>query len=227
MDERERAGVRAAYERYSASALKRRAWDAGNPGNEEIRAELVERSVALAGDDLRAGDVLDAGCGTGWWLERLAAGGVPPERLFGVDLLGDRAAAAARRVPGATVLTADAASLPFADARFAAVTLFVVLSSLPNAEAVGAVLEEARRVLAPGRPLLIWEPRIPSTNRGTRWIRRRELVRSLGELEADEAVTVLPPLARRLGGRTAALYPRLAALHTHRLVLARQRASET
>ena len=161
--------------------------------------------------------MLDAGCGTGWWLERLAAGGVPPERLYGVDLLGDRAAAAARRVPGATVLTADATSLPFDDARFTAVTLFVVLSSLPNAEAVGAVLEEARRVLAPGRPLLIWEPRIPSANRGTRWIRRGELVRSLGQLDADEALTVLPPLARRLGGRTAALYPRLAALRTHRL----------
>jgi ubiquinone/menaquinone biosynthesis C-methylase UbiE len=189
-----------------------------------MRAEIVERVMRHVGEDLLAGDVLDVGCGTGWWLERLVTAGADPACLHGIELLGQRAAAAARRVPGADVIEGDARSLPFEPGRFRAVTLFLVLSSLPSAAAVRLVLRESRRVLAPGGAVVVWEPRLPTRNPATRLIRRRDLVGPLGQLVVDEPVTLLPPLARRLRGATERLYPRLATvtvLRTHRLRVAR------
>jgi hypothetical protein len=104
------------------------------------------------------------------------------------------------------------------------VTLLTVLSSLPDAEAVRMVLGEAKRVLGPGGVAIVYEPRWPNPfNRATRVVAASELDRALGPARAETALTVVPPLARRLGRLAPALYPRLAALRpllTHRLVVA-------
>jgi SAM-dependent methyltransferase len=206
----------AVYARYAASKGKRRAWDPRNPGNAAIRDELAAAILATLGDDLGRGDVLDAGCGSGWWLARLHAAGVPGARLFGVELLPQRARAAAAAVPGATVQTGDVRSLPFADGRFSAAFMLTVLSSMEPGESAAAIAE-VRRVLAPGAPLVVWEPRVPNPlNPNTRLVRAREL----GPARQTRTLTLLPWVARRLGRRTAGLYPRLAAvraLRTHRL----------
>jgi hypothetical protein len=82
-------------------------------------------------------------------------------------------------------------------------------------------LEEARRVLAPGGTLLVYEPRIPNPlNRRTRHIRRDELARLGGT--RFESITLLPGLARRLGPVTERVYPTLAritVLRSHRLAV--------
>ena len=51
MSERER--VSQVYEGYAASAAKQRDWNADNPGNVAIRAELVSAAFELAGPTLR------------------------------------------------------------------------------------------------------------------------------------------------------------------------------
>src|SRR6185503_1527002 len=85
-DELER--VSRAYAGYARSGRRRRAWAAGNPGNAAIRAELLQACWELIGPDMaRGGELLDAGCGTGFWLGSLAESGVPPERLHGIDVL--------------------------------------------------------------------------------------------------------------------------------------------
>ncbi|MGH2947326.1 MAG: methyltransferase domain-containing protein, partial [Solirubrobacteraceae bacterium] len=79
---RDAGRLRRTFDRYAASAGKRRAWSAANPGNQAIRRELVDAVLALV--PLAPGArVLDAGCGTGWWLRELAARGVAG--LHGVD----------------------------------------------------------------------------------------------------------------------------------------------
>ena len=163
--------------------------------------------------------MLDVGCGTGWLLEALAREGIEPSRLHGVEALAARAAAAARRVPGAQVRTADARKLPFEDDRFELVTLVTVLSSMPEEHAVAAALREARRVASPTGVVLIYEPRLPNPlNRNTRTVSRRQLERELGPAVAERTLTGLPPLARRLGDATPRLYPLLARVApTHRL----------
>jgi SAM-dependent methyltransferase len=174
----------------------------------------------LGGEKLDGeGEVLDVGCGTGWLLEALAREGAAPARLHGVEALPARAAAAAARVPGARVQTADARGLPYESGRFGLATLIAVLSSMGSAEEVAVALREARRVAAPGGLVLVYEPRLPNPlNRNTRLIGRQRLEEALGPVKAERTLTGLPPLARRLGRAAPRLYPALARLApTHRL----------
>ncbi len=177
--------------------------------------------LGLVADEIRGdGLLLDAGCGTGWWLERLEREGVAPERLAGVELLGERATAAAARVPGAQIAQADIRELPLPDGSCTLVTLFTVLSSMRSAEDVWAALAEALRVLAPGGAVAVWEPRWPTVNRHTRLVRRSELRTGLGASLRIRTITLAPPLARR-AARLYAPLSRMRPLRSHRLVVAR------
>lgn len=224
--EQERLRVQQTYERYRASARKRRSWDAENPGNVAIRAELVDAVSALAGNRLRAARaILDVGCGSGWWLAGLAAAPEIGATLHGIDMLPDRIGLAQGRVPAAALATGDARELPYEDCRFDVVTLFTVLSSLSGHRDVRLAITEARRVLAPGATLLVWEPRLVNPlNRATVHVSRRLLEDALrGSCLESRTTTVFPPLARRLGSRAGQMYPalaRVAPLRTHRLICA-------
>jgi SAM-dependent methyltransferase len=227
----EQSRVERDYAAYAGSSVKRRSWDSANPGNAAIRAELVQVVLTLAADELReAREILDAGCGTGWWLQELDGRAEITARLCGVDLLPERVAAATRRVPRASISVADVRSLPLAADSFDMVTLFTVLSSLRAPDDIRRAVGEARRVLRPGGALLIWEPRVPNPlNRRTRFLSAGLLQRALAGMDLESrTTTLLPPLARRLDGGGTGLYPwlvRLGPLRTHRLLLARDAAT--
>ena len=183
-------------------------------------------AFSLAGRQLIGAEaILDVGCGSGWWLQRLAEDERVSARLEGVELQSQRAAAARGRVPKAVIALADARALPFDTDSFEVVTLFTVLSSLSSVADAEQALREARRVLRPGGVLLTWEPRVRNPfNHNTLFIDRSLLDRAFtGTRVEARSLTVLPPLARRLGRHTTQLYPRLSrvgVLHTHRMVCA-------
>ncbi len=209
------------YARYGADPRRRRSWDADNRGNVAIREELAQAMLGLVAGAISAdGLLLDAGCGTGWWLERLQREGVAPERLAGADLLPERVRAAAARVPGAQIAQADLRELPLPDGSCSLVTLFTVLSSMGSADDVRSALAEALRVLAPGGAVAVWEPRWPTFNRHTRLVGLRELRAGLGAPMTVRAITLAPPLARR-AARLYAPLSRMRPLRSHRLVVAR------
>src|SRR5262245_44006100 len=225
-DAAERGRLARIYSRYAASARKRRAWAGDNPGNAAIRAELLSRIEELAARELEgAGEILDLGCGTGWCLRALADAGVTPARLFGLDLLPERVAAAEANVLGARVVVGNARRLPFEDGRFSLVLMLTLISSLGSVLAVREALGEARRTLAPGGLLLCYEPRFANPlNRETRLIRDRDLAAGGVEPRPQITLPVIPWLARRLGGKTKRRYERLArvgVLRTHRLIVYR------
>jgi SAM-dependent methyltransferase len=208
----------------AAPRRKLRAWSASNPGNIAIRSEVASVLLGLS-DTQVAGEepLVDVGCGTGWWLERLADAGVVRTRLHGVERDRARVAAARARVPGATIEHADARALGWPTGGFAAAFLLLVLSSAGDRRAVARVLHETRRVVRPGGLILIWEPAVITPARDTRFISRAEVRACLGNAElACEPVTVLPPLARRL---PADAYERAAGfrpLLTHRVLAYRR-----
>lgn len=207
----------------------RPAWSAVNPGNRAARRELLDAIRAAAEPQLRGlGALLDCACGTGWLLEALVADGVAPQRLHGIDLDPARVDAAARRAPGVTARVADARALPYPDGTFVAAFHVVSLSSIGSAESVRAALAEAGRVLAPGGVLLIYELRLPNPlNRDTRLLRRRDLEAAGLAISETRPLTLLPPLGRRLGRLTPALYPLLSSvppLRSHRLLVHRAEA---
>jgi SAM-dependent methyltransferase len=226
-DRSERERVESTYRRYGASRRKQRAWHAENPGNRAIRAELVASAFAAAGPALTgAREILDVGCGTGWWLELLAARPDVPAPLHGLELLPERARAAAARVPTASISTGDARMLPYEDRRFSVVSLLTVLSSLAAVRDVDVVLSEVRRVLAPAGVVIVWEPRARNPlNRDTLLIAPEMIGRAFpGASISSRSITLAPPLARRLGRSTVRLYARLSTipvLRTHRFTVVR------
>ncbi len=209
------------YASYGRDPGKERAWARDAPGAREARAELEARLVPAVLDGLAGGgDVLDVGCGTGWLLELLADGGVATQRLLGLDLLPERAEAAAAAVPGAGVVAGDAAALPYGDSSMAVVTLVTVLSSLERPER-HRVLAECARVLRPGGVLVVYDVRVPNpANPRVRPVRLgRAPARGLHRT-SSATLTVAPPLRRRLGRAAGPLHPllrRVPLLRTHRL----------
>ncbi len=218
-----RRSVKRVYSGYARSRRKRRAWAADNPGNAAIRGELLAHLLRLAAPEIAgAATILDAGCGNGWWLRSLVEAGVEPERLYGIDIQPERVAAAREAVPGAEIAVGDARHLRFPDESFAVVLQLTLLSSLGSHRAIREALGEGMRVLAPGGLLLIYEPRVPNPlNRHTLLVTDSDLA-AAGVTPTDQlSLTVVPALARRLGGRTQERYERLARLpflRTHRLI---------
>jgi SAM-dependent methyltransferase len=104
---------------------------------------------ALARRPGAAGPVLDAGCGTGGLLARLAGLGRP---LVGLDF-NPKAALRAAAKSGAAAAAGDANRLPFETASFAALTSCDVLCH--RAVDPPAALGEFHRVLAPGGTLVL------------------------------------------------------------------------
>ncbi len=118
------------------------------------RAHRARRAHVLAViDELGARErlhVLDVGCGTGDDLEFLAANGLLPRNLAGVDLLGEAIAEARARVADATILIADGTALPFDDGAFDAVLQTTMLSSIVDRAVRTRVAAEMVRVVRPG-----------------------------------------------------------------------------
>ena len=109
---------------------------------------------------------------------------------------------------------------------FDVITLFTVFSSIFSANMRANVVREVSRVVRPGGVVLIYDFRLPSlVNRNTRPVSRREVRRWFKVSPAyAESLTLIPPLARRLGRLTDPWYGRLAALpplRTHNLILIR------
>ncbi len=96
--------------------------------------------------------VLDLGCGTGFFLaelERERPGAV------GLDISHDMLKVSEQYVPGAHVLTADAETLPFADASFDAI---FCKGCLHHTRDHVAFLSNCRRAIAPEGVLVLSEP---------------------------------------------------------------------
>ena len=181
---------------------------------QEAERLLVQALVRAGMTPLAGRRVLEVGCGGGGWLARFALWGAPADGLAGIDLVPDRAAAAAARLPGADVREGDAARLPWDDASFDVVFQSMMFSSVLDAEVRRAAAAEMDRVLKPGGVILwydffVSEPR----NASTRGMRRSEIASLFPGFSASlRRATLAPPLARRLAPRLRPLAVALTGL---------------
>lgn len=207
--------IAAVYGHYASAPSK---WDLANPG---YRTLVTERRLAI-GDTLRRAGlsplgqrrVLDVGCGYGGELAEMQTFGAAPERLFGVDLLPDRIDAAKSRHLGIDYRVGNAISLDFPTDSFDLVLSYTVFSSILDPTVSRAVAAEMERVLKPGGSVLWYDIRYPNpANPNVRALSRREVRRLFPGLRGRlSSLSLLPPLARRLGPTTRWSYPLLAAI---------------
>ncbi len=220
--------LREVYRRYATCGFGETKWSNVNQGNQAIQSERERKTRELL---QRAGffplsgrRILDVGCGTGAQLGLFIEWGARPENLFGIDLIPDRIVAARRRFPRITFELANAESLPYADGAFNLVAAFTVFTSILNRGMTANVVREITRVLAPRGAVLWYDFRVNNPfNRHVRGMSRKQVQHLFpGFGVALEAISLLPPLARRLGGLTDHLYVTLSSvpfLRTHLLGL--------
>ena len=114
----------------------------------EVAAGLIAKAIV---DDLlahvpRGADILELGCGAGGpTTQRLAAHG----RLTGVDISAEQLKRARDRIPAATFVHGDAATVELPDGGFDAVVSLYALNNLPREE-LGALFRRIHGWLRPG-----------------------------------------------------------------------------
>jgi ubiquinone/menaquinone biosynthesis C-methylase UbiE len=203
-------------------------WDLRNRGNKSILAERrrLTRAVLQRKGWVPLGDrrVLEVGSGGGGELAWLQELGASASRLVGVDLLPDRVAAARNAYPQIEFQAGNAEHLSFPDASFDVVLAITVFSSIFEPVMAANVAGEIERVLRPGGALLWYDFRYDNpSNRDVHGVREQEVHKLFPGLEGELlGLTLLPPLARRLGPMTIVAYPvlsRIPRLRSHLLGL--------
>lgn len=208
----ERDRLEAVYRELLSDESKER-WSESNPGNLAILAERVRWTHELLSraPTKTDGMILDLGSGGNTTLTpQLDAGTVA---RIGVDLLFERLQQASMGV-ALGLVCADGVALPFPDETFDVVALFTVFSSVGDRGTCARIATEVTRVLKHGGSVVWYDVRYRNpANPNLRPQRRRTVEALFPRLRADwRSITVLPPVARRLGRFTRIIYPALAAL---------------
>ncbi|HOX57011.1 MAG TPA: class I SAM-dependent methyltransferase [Candidatus Paceibacterota bacterium] len=220
--------LRRVYRGYTAGGYERSKWLDANKGNQAIRheRELETRKLLQQAGLLPLGDrrILDIGCGTGEQLAVFANWGARPQNLFGVDLMPERVRAAQLKFPQITFQLANAEALPFRDGSFNIVAALTVFTSILDQQMRGNICREIERILVPGGGVLWYDFRINNPlNQHVRGVSRKQIQRLFPDFRMTlKTISLLPPLARRLGLLTDRLYAPLRSLpflRTHLLGL--------
>jgi len=218
-----------AYRELEARAGSR--YDLRNRGNQLVLDERRRLARKLFHDagwlPLGRRRVLEVGCGTGSELAWMLELGASPRRLVGLDLLPDRVRVARSAYPGFEFHEGNAEHLDFPDSTFDVAMAITLFSSILDPSMARNVAREIVRVLRPGGGMLWYDFRYNSpSNRNVRGVTER-MVRELfaGLNGRLHAITVVPPLVRRLGPLTSIAYSSLARVppaRTHLMGLLRK-----
>ncbi len=220
--------IKRAYAGYDASPRYNALWSEANPGNACISKEREATQLKL----LRASGlfplppgtkILDVGCGEGDVLCRFLSLGAEPANLWGIDLMEQHVTEAKACYPEVNFLCANAEQLDFPDRTFDIILIYTIISSILDRGMAANVASEALRVLKAEGLILLYDFRYNNWwNPDNRRVSKKEIQTLFPDCEYDfQTITLLPPLARRLGSLTPILYPLLVKipfLRTHYLV---------
>jgi ubiquinone/menaquinone biosynthesis C-methylase UbiE len=204
--------IRAVYHEYAEKGFAKSKWSSANKGNnlnlrecEQKARDILDRAGFLP---LKSKRILDVGCGAGEMLRTFSDWGAQPNNLYGVDLIPERIRVAQQNLSGMHLQLANAESLPFAAGFFDLVAVFTVFSSILNWQMALNISGEITRVLATQGAVLWYDFRFNNPcNKNVRGVSRHAIQRLFPEFKISmETVSLLPPLARRLGRLTNVLY---------------------
>jgi ubiquinone/menaquinone biosynthesis C-methylase UbiE len=172
--------------------------------------------------------VIEVGCGTGFWLREFVRWGARPENIFGVDLIPERIAEARALCPARVTLTCGSAEkLEFSAGSFDLVFQSTVFTSILEEMMKVKIAGEMLRVLRPGG-LIVWYDFTVNNpwNSDVRGIPRREVKRLFPGCQFEfERLTLAPPMGRRIARFSSFLYRAVSAVKvfdTHCLAIIRK-----
>jgi SAM-dependent methyltransferase len=192
----------ARYSLFNAVALREQ---------QQRQRAMVELLRRAGWNGLNGRSIAEVGCGRGGNLLDLLRLGAEPDRLAGIELLPERAAAARAQLPAAVrLIEGDAAQAEIASASQDAVLAFTVFSSLLDDGFQQRLADAMWRWVRPGGGVLWYDftvdnPRNPDV-RGVPLPRVAQLFPQA--LVHARRVTLAPPLARA----ACALHPGLYTL---------------
>jgi ubiquinone/menaquinone biosynthesis C-methylase UbiE len=202
--EQELARIREEYRRRDTSQALRRHYSLFNEAI-LLQFQSQERSLlALLKQhqltNLTDKKILDVGCGSGIQLQRFITYGALPTNLSGIDLMANRIEQARRLNPAIDWQVGSAHQLPYPDASFDVVTIFLVLSSILSTTVRQRIADEAWRVRKPSGLILCYDfaysnPRNPAVQ----GVSRRQIRQLFTRPEAKFAfrqVVLAPPISR-------------------------------
>src|SRR5712691_5392774 len=134
--EQELVRIQEEYKRRAASQVLSERYSLFNEAT-LLQSHSLERSLLAMlkkhrFTNLAYKKILDIGCGSGLQLQRFLAYGAKAGNLSGIDLMADRIEQARCQNPAIDWQVGSAHQLPYPDANFDLVTLFVVFSSILN-----------------------------------------------------------------------------------------------
>lgn len=192
--------------------------DKANPGYQRLVQECFDRLGRMLIErferPLAQCRILDLGCGSGhvlgWFHER---GALPPN-LVGIDLLPWRIAIARQNFPEFTFFNGNAESFDLPDQSFDLVAVLTVFSSILDSGMAHNIARTMRRLLKPDGAIVWYDMRYPNPrNPNLKAMTRRRIQELFPSFALQlETVSLLPPIARRLGSLTGKAYPVLASV---------------
>jgi ubiquinone/menaquinone biosynthesis C-methylase UbiE len=189
-----------------------------NPGRQRMLRERSDTMQRVLGERLERPlsecRILDVGCGSGSLLSWFHERGVPPENLFGIDLLPDRIKIARESHPAFTFIEGNAERLAFPDGWFDLVLVFTVFSSILDDAMARNVARSIGRVLKNSGVVVWHDMRYPNPwNSAVRAMTKSRIRKLFPSFELElKLIYLLPSIAYHLGRFTDWAYPILASL---------------
>lgn len=208
----ENARIIDVYDEYMSNDAFKDKWTSNNLGNQYISKE---RFVKIQGIfqrysfHLQDKKILEVGCAGGGVMGSLIKLGAVEDNIYGIDIRKNRIKDAKKALPNCHFLVMDAANLDFSPDAFELITVSTLFSSILNTSTRRKIASEIYRVLKPGGAVLYYDFRYNNpTNKNVVGIKMREINKLFPNMNKYlQLITLLPPLARRMGKATPFLYP--------------------
>ena len=181
------------------------------------RERIVLKVLASCGIASSLGEtqILDVGCGTGYWIRQFVQWGAQPGNIVGVDLLPGRISDAKYLCPpGVTLLCQGASDLRNLPRSFDLVIQSTVFTSILDPLMKQQLASEMLRVLNP-KGFIVWYDFYVNnpSNADVRGVKRKEILELFPGCHVRlRKLTLAPPLGRRIGRLSWTLYSAASAM---------------
>jgi ubiquinone/menaquinone biosynthesis C-methylase UbiE len=187
-------------------------WSIKNYGNQFIideKSNVLRSLLKTSNLKLQNGKLLEVGCASGSIIDFLLSLGAKKNNICGIDIRPDRVKDAKKFFPDIKIKEMDARNMKFPKHSFDFISVSTLFSSVIDKEIRFQIASEISRVLKPSGIIIYYDLRFNNPyNSNIIGIDKKEINNLFPDMKKKiKKITLLPPLARRLGKTTPYLYP--------------------